>query len=173
MTSTISVQQLQAGEFQLIDVRTPAEFETAHATGAQNMPLNTLDPSSLQSVQKKIAVICQSGQRSLKAAQQLIAAGIENVVSVEGGTVAWQAAGLPVTRGKQTISLERQVRITAGSIALAGSVAAILSGNVYFAGIPAFIGAGLAFAGITDTCGMALMLAKMPWNNRKAAECTL
>lgn len=173
MSSTISVQQLKSGDFQLIDVRTPAEYETVHATGAQNIPLNSLDPNSLQSVQKHIAVICQSGQRSLKATQQLLAAGIENVVSVEGGTVAWQAAGLPVTRGKQTISLERQVRITAGSIALAGSVAALVSGNVYFAGIPAFIGAGLAFAGITDTCGMGLMLAKMPWNSRKATECSL
>ena len=173
MISTISVEQLLAGEFKLIDVRTPAEFETLHATGAQNVPLNTLDPDSLKDAEKTIAVICQSGQRSVKASSQLHAAGIKNVVSVDGGTAAWQKAGLPVTRGIQTISLERQVRIAAGSIALAGSVAAIVSGNVYLAGIPAFIGAGLAFAGITDTCGMALMLAKMPWNNRKASECSL
>lgn len=169
MISTISVEQLRAGDFKLIDVRTPAEFETLHATGAQNFPLDKLDADSLTEDKKTIAVICQSGQRSLKASGKLLAAGIKNVVSVDGGTAAWQKAGLPVTPGKQTISLERQVRIVAGSITLAGAIAAIISGNVYFAGIPAFIGAGLTFAGITDTCGMALVLAKMPWNSRKAA----
>ncbi|MEC8553506.1 MAG: rhodanese-like domain-containing protein [Planctomycetota bacterium] len=169
MISTISVEQLRAGDFKLIDVRTQAEFETLHATGAQNFPLDSLDPDSLTKDEKKIAVICQSGQRSLKASGKLLAAGIKNVVSVEGGTAAWQKAGLHGTRGKRTISLERQVQIVAGSITLAGVIAALISGNVYLAGIPAFIGAGLIFSGITDTCGMALVLAKMPWNSGKPA----
>lgn len=109
-------------------------------------------------------MICQSGNRSSKAVEKFLDAGVAHVVNVDGGTAAWINAGLPVVRGKKGVSLERQVRIAAGSITLIGSVAAILTGNVYFAGIPAFIGAGLTFAGITDTCGMGMMLAKMPWN---------
>ncbi|MEM6468450.1 MAG: rhodanese-like domain-containing protein [Planctomycetota bacterium] len=107
------------------------------------------------------------GSRSEKACQEFLDAGFTNVVSVEGGTSAWDAAGLPVKRGKKAISLERQVRICAGLITLGGSVAAIVTGSAYLAGIPAFIGAGLTFAGVTDTCGMGMMLAKMPWNQVK------
>ena len=57
-------------------------------------------------------------------------------------------------------------------ITLGGSVAAMITGNVYLAGIPAFIGAGLTFAGVTDTCGMGMLLAKMPWNQCKAGSCS-
>ena len=153
----------------VIDVRTPAEFRQIHATMAKNIPLDTLNPESLMSgrngsAKSPLYVICHSGGRSAKACQQFVAAGFDNVVNVEGGTSAWEKAGLPVVRGQKAISLERQVRITAGLITLSGSVAALATGNVYFAGIPAFIGAGLTFAGITDTCGMGIVLAKMPWN---------
>jgi rhodanese-related sulfurtransferase len=86
-----------------------------------------------------------------------------NVINVEGGTLAWDQAGLPVVRGRRTISLERQVRICAGFMALTGGVLAMLV-HPWFAGLSAFVGAGLMFAGITDTCGMALILARMPWN---------
>jgi rhodanese-related sulfurtransferase len=91
-----------------------------------------------------------------------------NVINVEGGTEAWLAAGLPVVRGKKVMSLERQVRIAAGAIVLAGAIAALVTGNVYFAGIPAFVGAGLMFAGISDSCAMGLLIAKMPWNQNRA-----
>jgi hypothetical protein len=74
---------------------------------------------------------------------------------------------LPVVRGKKAISLERQVRIAAGIIVLAGAVAAMVTGNVYLAGVPAFVGAGLTFAGITDSCAMGMLIAKMPWNQVK------
>lgn len=154
---------------ELIDVRTPVEFREVHAKVARNVPLDSLNPASVMQqraddADQLLYVICRSGARSTKACEAFVAAGFENVVSVDGGTMAWAGAGLPVNRGRKAISLERQVRIAAGSIALAGSVAAMLTGNVYFAGIPAFIGAGLTFAGITDTCGMGMMLAKMPWN---------
>ena len=86
-----------------------------------------------------------------------------NVVNVEGGTLACEAAGLPVVRGKKAISLERQVRIAAGFLVLVGAVLA-LTVHPYFAGLSAFVGAGLMFAGITDTCGMGMLLARMPWN---------
>jgi rhodanese-related sulfurtransferase len=97
------------------------------------------------------------------ACARLQAAGQANVVNVEGGTLAWAEAGLPVVRGPKAISLERQVRIAAGSLVLLG---AVLGWFVHpaFVGLSAFIGAGLVFAGVTDTCGMALLLARMPWN---------
>jgi rhodanese-related sulfurtransferase len=85
---------------------------------------------------------------------------------VTGGTVAWEQAGLPVKRGKKAISLERQVRIAAGFLTLLGAVLGFFV-HPYFIGLSAFIGAGLMFAGITDTCGMGMMLAKMPWNQCK------
>ena len=97
------------------------------------------------------------------ACEKFVAAGYENVVNVEGGTQAWEAAGFPVKRGKKTVSLERQVRILAGALVLLG---ALLAWFVHpaFVLLSGFIGTGLVFAGVTDTCGMAMALAKMPWN---------
>lgn len=108
-------------------------------------------------------VICHSGSRGRQACEKIRAAGFHNVVNVEGGTQAWVQAKLPVQRGKQTISLERQVRIAAGSIVVISAVLA-LTVHVAFAGLAALVGAGLVFAGITDTCGMGMLLARMPWN---------
>lgn len=162
-------QKCEQQNVDLIDVRTPVEFREVHARMAKNVPLDSLAPASVMqqrggSGQEPLYVICHSGARSMKACEAFVAAGFKNVVSVDGGTQAWADAGLPVHRGRKAISLERQVRIAAGSITLIGSLAALITGNVYFAGVPAFIGAGLTFAGITDTCGMGMMLAKMPWN---------
>ena len=91
------------------------------------------------------------------------------VVNVEGGTAAWEAAGLPVVRGKKTISLERQVRIAAGVLVLVGSALGYFV-HPYFIGVAAFVGAGLTFAGVTDTCGMGMLLARMPWNQVSQAS---
>jgi hypothetical protein len=91
---------------------------------------------------------------------------LAHVVSVEGGTQAWGAAGLPVVRGYQGgVSLERQVRITAGLIVAVGTLLGLLV-TPYFLALPLVIGAGLAYSGITNTCGMARMLVHMPWNRR-------
>ncbi len=152
----------------LIDVRTPVEFREVHAEGARNVPLDSLDPADVMkqrngSADRPLYVICRTGNRSNKACEKLIAADYANVVNVEGGTQAWDEAGLPVKRGKKAISLERQVRIAAGFLVLVGAVLA-LTVHPYFAALSAIIGAGLMFAGITDTCGMAMVLARMPWN---------
>lgn len=172
---TINVKQLadkqRSESIDLIDVRMPVEFREVHAVGAKNYPLDALDPKSIATSRngrsaEPIYVICKSGNRSSKAAQKFIDAGIDNVYSVEGGTTAWEQAGLPVKRGKKAISLERQVRIAAGFLALLGSVLGYFV-HPYFMGLSGFIGAGLMFAGITDTCGMGMMLAKMPWNRCK------
>ena len=165
------------GNVDVIDVRTPVEFREVHAVMARNVPLDSLEPGNVMcqrngSAEETLYVICRSGNRSSKACQKFVDAGYTNVVNVEGGTSAWDQAGLPVKRGKKVISLMRQVQICAGSIALIGSLLAIFTGNVYFAGIPAFIGAGLTFAGLTNTCGMGMMLAKMPWNQCPDGSCS-
>lgn len=156
---------------ELIDVRTPAEFRELHVSGARNVPLDRLDPQALRSETKAgftapLYVICRSGSRGKQACEKLTAAGWTDVVNVEGGTLACEAAGVPVVRGKKTISLERQVRIAAGSLVLLGAALA-WTVHPYFIGLSAFVGAGLVFAGVTDTCGMAMMLARMPWNQVK------
>lgn len=113
--------------------------------------------------EEPLYTICRSGSRGRQACERFHAAGFTNVVNVEGGTQAWERAGLPVVQGKKAISLERQVRIAAGTLVLLGTVLGVFV-HPAFLGLPAFVGAGLAFSGITDTCGMGMMLARMPWN---------
>jgi rhodanese-related sulfurtransferase len=171
--ATITPKELfersQKGEaIELIDVRTPAEYREIHATIARLEPLDRLDPRAVMegrngSKDQPLYVICRSGKRAQTACEKFVAAGYTQVVNVEGGTLAWEQAGFPVVRGKKTISLERQVRIAAGALVFLGSV---LGGLVspWWCLLSGFVGAGLMFAGITDTCGMAMLLAKMPWN---------
>jgi rhodanese-related sulfurtransferase len=151
----------------LIDVRTPVEFREAHVAFARNVPLDRLDAAAVRGHRpappgEPLYVICRSGSRGRQACERLAAAGL-NVVNVEGGTLAWADAGLPVVRGKKAISLERQVRIAAGSLVLLGAILAWLAHPAFLA-LAGFVGAGLVFAGVTDTCGMGLLLARMPWN---------
>jgi hypothetical protein len=98
--------------------------------------------------------------------KKLCGAGLENCVLVEGGIEAWDEAGLPVVRGERKVmGLERQVRIAAGALVVTGVLLGWLV-HPGFLGLAGFVGAGLVFAGITDTCGMGMMIAKMPWNKR-------
>ena len=117
--ATISPRELaerhRQGAVDLIDVRTPVEFREVHVGFARNLPLDRLDPATLTvSKDQPLYVICRSGSRGQQACVKLEAAGF-NVINVEGGTLAWDAAGLPVVRGQKAMSLERQVRIAAGS----------------------------------------------------------
>jgi len=152
----------------LIDVRTPAEYREVHIDFARLVPLESLDPRAVMAGRSSrgdepLYVVCRSGSRAKRACELMLAGGYGNVGLVEGGTLAWEKAGLPVVRGKKAVSLERQVRIAAGSLVLIGS---LLGAFVHpaFIGVAAFVGAGLIFAGVTDRCGMALLLARMPWN---------
>lgn len=156
--------------FRLIDVRTPAEYARAHARGALSIPLEHLNPAELARGEDPddapIYLICQSGGRSAKACEKLVSANVPEVFSVDGGTVAWEAAGLPVERGPgKVISLERQVRIAAGALVVIGALLAWVVHPLFLV-LPLFVGSGLVFAGITDFCGMGLLLARMPWNAR-------
>ena len=149
----------------VIDVRTPVEFAEVHVPQARNVPLDELQPDSLTFPKDQpVYLLCRSGQRAAKAGEKLAQAGFTQPIVITGGTLAWIDAHLPVTRGQsKVISLERQVRIAAGSLVLVG---AVLGWWVHpgFFGLSAFVGAGLVFAGITDFCGMGLLLAKFPWN---------
>jgi rhodanese-related sulfurtransferase len=152
----------------LIDVRTPAEFREVHVPFAENRPLESLDPAAVlqacnEDANTTVYVICQKGGRGANACAKLMTAGLDCVVNVDGGTEAWVQAGLPVVRGKKTISLERQVRIAAGTLVLIGSALGYFV-DPYWIALAGFVGAGLVFAGITDSCGMGMLLAKMPWN---------
>lgn len=176
--STVSVHELaglhSAKPVDLVDVRTPAEFREVHPEGARNLPLESLDPRRVMAERngnskEPLYLICRTGNRSAQAYRRFADAGFENVVNVEGGVQAWESAGLPVVRGKKAISLERQVRIAAGLLVLVGAMLALFV-HPYFALISAFVGAGLMFSGITDTCGMALLLARMPWNQIKKEQ---
>jgi rhodanese-related sulfurtransferase len=171
--NSISPRQLHdvksAGKpIDLIDVRTPMEFREIHVEGACNVPLDTLDPalavrSRRAAADDPLYVICRSGGRGKQACSKFITAGFPNVVNIEGGTLAWAEAGLPVVRGQKGISLERQVRIAAGLLVVLGTVLGYFTHPAFLI-LSGFVGAGLMYAGATDRCGMALVLAKMPWN---------
>lgn len=158
----------------LIDVRTPAEFQEVHVEFARNVPLDQLDPAQIFNTRSGFAneplyVICRSGGRGQQACEKFAKAGFANVINVEGGTLAGEKSGLPLVRGTKVMSLERQVRIAAGSLVLAGVILGWLV-HPYLIGLSAFVGAGLVFAGVTDTCGMGMLLARMPWNQRTVTK---
>lgn len=158
----------------LLDVRTPAEFDEVHVPQARLEPLDLFQSGgSIAALglpqDQPIYLLCQSGTRAGNAAAKLQQAGYAQAVVVEGGTLGWIKAALPVTRGEsKVIGLERQVRIAAGSLVLTGVLLAWFV-HPYFIALSGFVGAGLIFAGITDWCGMGLLLAKAPWNQRRSA----
>ena len=158
-------------ETRLLDVRTPGEFEAEHIAGAYNVPLDTLGEHGAEiraAVAEPVVLVCRSGQRARKAEAALQAAGMTNLHVLDGGMSAWTAAGQPVRRGAPRMSLERQVRIAAGALAAAGGLLALFV-HPLFAALPAFVGSGLVFAGVTDTCAMGMLLARLPYN--RPASC--
>lgn len=163
----------QGRTVEVIDVRTPVEYREVHAEAARSVPLDRLEPRVLMEARngskgEPLYLICRSGGRGRQACEAFQAAGFTNVLNVEGGTLAWEQAGLPVVRGKAAISLERQVRIAAGSLVVLGAALGAFVHPAFLA-LPGFVGAGLVFAGVTDTCGMGMALARMPWNRSGGA----
>ncbi len=169
---TIDVKRLAEEQgrssVEVIDVRMPTEFRQMHAECARNVPLDSLDPKSIMATRNGMAdqplyVICHSGNRSAQACKKFIDAGFENVISVDGGTLAWEKAGLPVVRGKKALPLLQQMQLTAGFLTLLG-VALAFFVDPRLIGLSAFIGAGLMFAGATGYCPLSSLIATMPWN---------
>lgn len=163
ITAKDLAEQLAAREITLIDVREPMEYASGHISGSLNVPLSRITEAHLPS--GPLVLVCQSGKRSTKALAQLLQQGHPHpLADLEGGVPAWQQAGLPLRKlNGAPLPLMRQVQIAAGSLVLLGL---ILSNTVAPAWILLtwFVGAGLTFAGITGFCGMARLLAAMPWN---------
>ena len=160
----------------VIDVRTPAEFEGVRVAGAESVPLDGLDPERFAgSGGSCVLVFCQSGGRASRAAERLAGAGVVGCVVVEGGVDAWSAAGLPLVRGVGGgLPLMRQVQLVVGVLGAVGSGLALWV-DVRWAWMPLVIGAGLFVAGATGFCGLALVMARMPWNRRErtAGSCSM
>ena len=156
---------LDAGEAILIDVREPAEHAAQKIPGAQLKPLGSVCCGDLPATDTKILIHCQKGARGTNACQKLLAENEAlDVYNIEGGIEAWQQAGLPVeSGGKKILPLDRQVQLTIGLSVLGFSLLAYFV-NPAFALVAAFFGAGLTNAGLTGWCGLARLMANMPWN---------
>jgi rhodanese-related sulfurtransferase len=157
----------------VLDVRSAAEFEGLHIKGSYNVPLPLLSEHAdelAERLGRHVVLVCQSGVRAGQARTRLAVAGLENAVVLTGGVPAFEAAGGDVVRGAQRWSLERQVRMAAGSLVLAGLVGGrLVSPRVSM--VAGAIGAGLTFSAATNTCAMGNVLSRMPWN-KTASEPT-
>lgn len=170
MTARVLQQKLDEGEAILIDVRESDEHAREHIVGARLAPLSAIDAHDFDRDHDKIAVFhCRSGMRTQANAAKLLARGFPQAYYLEGGIEAWKAAGLPVHRNARApLDIMRQVQIAAGLLILTG-VALGAAVHPAFYALPAFVGAGLTFAGATGWCGMALLLKAAPWNQPKPA----
>jgi rhodanese-related sulfurtransferase len=160
-------QRMQKGDIVLIDIREPSEYAREHITGARLVPLGAIDSHDFDAERGKAVVFtCRSGNRTAMHATRLLAKGFREAYVLAGGIDGWKKAGLPVHfNPKAPLDLQRQVQIAAGSLALLGAVLAWLV-SPWFILLSGFVGAGLMMAGITGFCGLARLLAVMPWNRR-------
>ena len=158
------------GECQVIDVREFSEFNSERIADAQLMPLSNFEKHADEiDHTKPVYLMCRSGNRAKNAAEKLASKGFTDIHVIEGGMVAWAGANLPVVKGESKVwSLERQVRFAAGLFVLTGVVLSVFV-SPYLLLISAFVGAGLMFSAVTDTCGMGMVLARMPWNKAPVA----
>lgn len=150
----------------ILDVRTPAEYEMLHIPGSYIVPLDQLPEHRFNlgnKLQEPIILLCRSGARAEQAAKLFDETELAQFHVLRGGINAWEKAGKPVKRGKQRWSMERQVRGFAGALVLAGTLGSLLIWKplIYLA---VFIGGGLTYSAISDTCGMAMLLSKLPYN---------
>lgn len=168
VTATELNERLNAGErFQMVDVRAPGEFMAGHIPCAVNLPMDQVE-ARLDDLHHRdpVLLICQSGRRA-SLTRELLQPHLNELVVLDGGTSAWEKAGLPVVRGMTARwSLERQVRLLAGAIGAAGAALALTVDPVW-ALVPLVVGTGLTVAGLTNFCGMASVLARMPWNRAR------
>jgi rhodanese-related sulfurtransferase len=158
---------MERGEAILIDVREPPEYATEHIPGARLLPLSTFDPARVpQEAGKKVVLHCVMGMRSAQAGQKLLDAGYMTVYNFCGGVQAWKEAGYATAQSQRTpLSIPRQVQIVSGSLVLLGTIlGAVVS--PWFLLLSGIVGADLVYAGMSDTCGMAMLLAQLPYNRR-------
>lgn len=167
---TCTVQELreraERSDSVILDVREYPEFVEAHLPGSRLVPLGELRRRPELAGEGEVLILCGTGRRATEAAELLARRGGLEPVVVQGGIDAWRRAGYPVRTEKGPISLERQVRIAAGALVLAGLLLDLVLPGARF--LSYFVGAGLVFSGVTNTCTMGLLIAKLPWNRRKA-----
>ena len=149
----------------LVDVREPVEHAEEHISGATLIPLSKLGQRSHEiDSSKPLVLMCRGGKRGGEALNKLQALGISGGRNLEGGILAWKAAGLPVVTGeKRVFPLMQQVQLTIGIGVLTGVILS-KTVNPNWVYLSAFFGAGLTFAGSTGWCGLAILMSKMPWN---------
>lgn len=169
MITTIAAAELREllasdPDTRLLDVRTGGEFETAHIPGAYNVPLDTLNEhaSELARFEHPVVLVCQSGGRAAQACERLTAAGQAGLRVLDGGVVAWTEAGGEVQRGRQRWAMDRQVRLAASSIGLSAMAASIAVPRAKWIAVGVF--GGLFVSAVSNTCGMAKVLAGLPYN---------
>jgi rhodanese-related sulfurtransferase len=151
----------------ILDVRTPAEFETAHIDGSYNVPLDVLNDHGSEVAERldqghDVVLVCRSGQRAAQAADLLRSTGVSGGSVLENGIADWEGRGFEVNRGIQRWDLERQVRLVAGSIVLSSVLGSVAIPRLKW--LAAAIGAGLSYAAISNTCAMGTALSKLPYN---------
>jgi rhodanese-related sulfurtransferase len=174
--AAIDVQELSAAgdlAFRCIDVRSATEFAAGHIPGAINIPMDEIESrlGDLRPGQPTL-LVCQAGKRA-SMTHALLAGRVDDLYVLSGGTDAWIAAGLPLVASTRTRwSLERQVRLGAGLLVLAGVLLGFLVNSGWF-WLAGFAGTGLVVAGTTNFCAMAHLLALLPWNRRGSSiECS-
>jgi rhodanese-related sulfurtransferase len=153
----------------VLDVRTPAEFETAHITHSHNVPLDVLGKNTTEVVEKfdgDVVLVCKSGQRAAEAATLLRESGLNSGLVLQGGLTDWERNGFAVQRGVPRWELERQVRLVAGSIVVSSVLGSVAIPKLKW--VAAAIGGGLTFAAVTNSCAMATALSKLPYNRGEA-----
>ena len=158
-------------EARLIDVREYPEFAEGHIEGSELVPLGTLDKASEGwDRSAPLTLVCHSGRRSEDARQALAGKGFTSLKVLDGGIQAWTNSRKPLTVAQnKPWSMERQVRVTAGALVLTFCGLGLLTSKRFFAGA-GLVGAGLVYAGVSDTCMMASVLGRMPWNDPEKAN---
>jgi rhodanese-related sulfurtransferase len=161
--------RIKARAATLIDIREPDEYAREHINGAVSLPLSRLEEGKLTlETHGDVVFHCKSGMRTNSNCARLAGHVDGEAFMLEGGLEAWKRAGLPVrTNERAPLELNRQVQIAAGGLALIGTLAGVFVHPAYLI-VPAAIGAGLTFAGVTGWCGLAHLLALAPWNKRAA-----
>jgi rhodanese-related sulfurtransferase len=181
MTSTTLPRRLDAPSLaeqldgddapRILDVRTPAEFETAHIPGSYNVPLDTLREhrSELRHhLEDSVVLVCRTGGRAEQAEKALAEVGLPGLRILDGGMVGWEKTGAPVNRGAETWELERQVRLVAGGLVASAVLASTKVPALKW--LAAGVGSGLVFAAVSNTCAMGTALSKMPWNRPASGD---
>jgi rhodanese-related sulfurtransferase len=161
---------LARGEAVLIDVREPSEYSSEHIAEATLMPLSRFDPAqAVAPAGKKLILQCKGGTRARQAGERLVAAGRQEVWTIEGGLDGWKKAGLPTVRsaGGPRIDVQRQTQIVIGLGVLTGVLLGVFV-SPWFLILSAFFGCGLTFAGLSGTCMLAVLIAKLPFNQKGA-----